>query len=86
MKKKITFKEQIEMVWTCDVIEMGEERIYKRMLHTKMEGKQPRGRPRTKWIDQSRKDIKIRRKKLGRNTRKWNRIEMARDLSVIVDP
>jgi hypothetical protein len=31
---------------------MGEERIPKKMLHTKMEGKWPRGRPRTRCIDQ----------------------------------
>ena len=31
------------MVWTCDA--MGEERIPKKMLHTKMEGKQPREYP-----------------------------------------
>ena len=32
------------------------------MLHTKVEGKQSRGRPRTRWIDQSRKDIEMRGK------------------------
>ena len=31
------------------------------MLHTKMEGKRPRGRPRTRWIYQIRKNIEIRR-------------------------
>ena len=30
------------------------------MLHTKMEGKPPRGRLRTHWIDQIRNDIEIR--------------------------
>ena len=42
------------MIW------MGEERILKKMLHTKMEGKPPRGRPRTRWIDQIRKDVEMR--------------------------
>jgi hypothetical protein len=32
-----------------------------------MEGKRPRGIPRTRWIDQIRKDIEM---GLGRNTRK----------------
>ena len=39
---------------------MREERIPKKMLHTKMEEKQPRGRPRTRWLDQIRKDIELR--------------------------
>jgi hypothetical protein len=30
------------------------------MLQTKMQGKRPRGRPRTKWIDQIRKDVETR--------------------------
>ena len=49
---------------------MGEERMSKKTLNTKMEGKQPRGRPRTRWINQTRKDKEMRGKKLGRNTRK----------------
>ena len=36
---------------------------------TKMEGKQPRGRPRTKWIDQIKKDIEM-RGKIGKKYRK----------------
>ena len=39
---------------------MEEERIPKKVLHTKMEGKQPRERPRTRWKDQIRKDIELR--------------------------
>ena len=39
---------------------MGEERISKTMLDTKMKRKRPRGRPRTRWIDQTRKDIEMR--------------------------
>ena len=42
----------------------------KKILHTKMEGKQPRGRPRTRWIDQIRKDLKMRGKIMGKNARK----------------
>ena len=35
-----------------------------------MEGKQPRGSPRTRWIGQIRKDIGTRGGKMERNTRK----------------
>ena len=41
-------------------MKMRKERISKKMLHTKMVGKCPRGRPRTRWIDQNRKDIEMR--------------------------
>ena len=43
-----------------DVMSMGEERIAKKMLHTKMGGKRPRRRPRTRWIDQIRMDLEMR--------------------------
>ena len=39
---------------------MGEGRISKRRLHTKIVGIRPRGRPRTRWIDQIRDDIENR--------------------------
>ena len=42
------------------VMWMGEERIPKKMLHTKMEGKLPRKRPRTRWMAQILKYIEIR--------------------------
>ena len=38
---------------------IGEERIPKKLLYTKREGK----RPTNKWMDQIRKDIEMRRKK-----------------------
>ena len=56
--------------WFGHVMWMREERIHKKMLYIKMEGKEPRGRPRTKSIDQIRKDIEMKRGKLRRNTRK----------------
>ena len=46
--------------WFGHVMQLKEERISKKMLHTKIEGKQSRGRPRTRWIDQIRKDLEIR--------------------------
>ena len=33
------------------VMRMGDERIPKEVLHTKMEGKRQTERPRTRWID-----------------------------------
>ena len=35
------------MVLTCD--EMREEKTSKKMLHTNMEGKRPKGSPKTRW-------------------------------------
>ena len=51
---------------------MEEERIPQKMLHTKMERKQPRGKPKTRWIDQIRKDIEMR----GEN---WEEIQENRN-------
>jgi hypothetical protein len=43
--------------WFGQVVQMTEERISKKMLHSNMDGKRPRVRPRTRWIDQIKKDI-----------------------------
>ena len=37
-----------------------EDRISKMMLQMKPKGKRPRGRPRTRWLDQIREDIEKR--------------------------
>jgi hypothetical protein len=42
---------------------MTENSIPKEILHTKMEGKRPREKPRSRWIDKIRKD---------RNKEKWD--------------
>ena len=42
----------------------------KKMLHAKMEGKRPRGRPKSRWIDHIRKYTEMKGEKLGRNTKK----------------
>ena len=42
------------------MVQMTGERIPKKMLHTKMEGKEPKGKPRSRWINQIRKDIDMR--------------------------
>ena len=42
------------------------------MLHTKMKGKRPRGRPRTRWIAPVRKYIEMREKTgIKKEKRKW---------------
>ena len=51
-------------------MQMGGERIPKKILDTKMEEKLPRGRPRTRWIYQIRKGCTNEAGKLGRNRRK----------------
>jgi hypothetical protein len=47
---------------------MREKRIPKKLLHTKMEEKQPKAKSSTKCMDQIRKDIEVR----GKN---WEEIE-----------
>ena len=57
------------------------------MLHTKIYRKKLRGRLRTRWIDQIRKDKKL-KGKIGKKYRetKNGRIEVTGDFCVIVDP
>ena len=45
--------------WFVHAMQMREKRIHNKILLTIMEVKRPRGRPRTRWIDQSRKDKEI---------------------------
>ena len=54
-----------------------------KMLHTEMEGKRPRERSRTRWIDQIRNDMEMKGKKLE-EIQECGRIEMMGDF-VIVD-
>ena len=42
------------------VMRIGEERIPKKMLHVKIEGKRLAGRPKTRSINQIGKDIELR--------------------------
>ena len=65
---------------------MGEERIPGKIIHPKMERKLPRGRSRTRWTDQIRKDMEM-RGKIGKKYEKGEslRIETSVDFSVIVD-
>ena len=42
------------------MMQMEEERVSKSVLHTKVQGKRTRGRFRTRWRDQIRKDTEMR--------------------------
>ena len=69
------------------VMRMTEERMPKNMLHTQMEGKLPRGRPRIRRIVQVRKVIEIKGSKWEEiQENKTKIIEMAGDFSLMVHP
>ena len=61
--------------------------IPKKLLQTKPRGKRPRGRCRTRWLDEVREDIEDRGYILTEiHTTKHGRTEMARSIFVIVNP
>jgi hypothetical protein len=43
--------------WFGHVRRIDEHRIPKRLLEMKMNGRRPRGRPRTRWKDQVKRDV-----------------------------
>ena len=45
------------MKWFGHVERMGEERQVKRVMRAQMQGRRPRGRPRTRWKDVIRRDL-----------------------------
>jgi hypothetical protein len=45
------------------VIRIADERIPKNMLEMKLRGRRPRGRPRTRWMDQVKREMEKRGKK-----------------------
>ena len=61
MKHLIKFMTSVCMVqmrWAGHVARMGEERGVYRVLVRKPEGRRPMGRPRRRWVDNIRTDLK----------------------------
>jgi hypothetical protein len=44
--------ERNRLKWYGHVMHMVDDRIPKKMLEMKLRGRRPRGRPRTRWMDQ----------------------------------
>ena len=65
MNSKMNLK-KIRLRWFGHLMRITEERITKKILHTKTESKRPRKRPRTRRIDKIRNNIDIR----GQNRKK----------------
>jgi hypothetical protein len=55
------------MKWYGHDIKINEERITKKVLNMQVKGKRPRGRPRSRWEQQVRKDVKERINSMRRN-------------------
>jgi hypothetical protein len=57
---------------------MNNERMTKKIMKTKMEGKRKRGRPRKRWIDEVEEDLKILGKRnwhvVASDRQEWRRI------------
>jgi hypothetical protein len=63
------------MRWAGHVARMGEKRNANRLLVGKPEGKRPLGRPRCKWVD----NIKMNLRKIGWDTMDWIVLAQYRD-------
>jgi hypothetical protein len=63
------------MRWAVQVARMGEERKVYKVLVGKPEGKRPLGRPRRRWENGIRKDLR----EIGLGCVDWNRLAQDRD-------
>ena len=74
-------KEQIK--WFEHVIRVTEEKIPTKMLHSQMEGKRRKGRPKNRWINQIRKGTEMR----AGNWKKCKKKGSGRiDMTVVINP
>jgi hypothetical protein len=53
--------EEIRLKWYGHVMRMADDRIPKKMLEMKLRGRRPTGRPRTRWMDQVKRDMEKKR-------------------------
>jgi hypothetical protein len=64
--------ERNRLKWYGHVMRMADERIPKKILEMKLRGRRPRGRPRTRWMDQVKRDMERR----GKN---WTQVQKDRE-------
>jgi hypothetical protein len=64
--------ERNRLKWYGHVMCMADERIPKKMLEMKLRGRRPRGRLRTRWMDQVQRDMEKRGKK-------WTQVQQHRE-------
>jgi hypothetical protein len=57
----VRFVKSRRLAWLDHVERMGEERMQRKLLHGKIEGRRRRGRPRKRWLQSLEEDLRIMR-------------------------
>jgi hypothetical protein len=55
----VTFVKSRRRAWLGQVERMEEERMSRKMLHGRMEGRRRRGRPRKRWLHDLEEDLRV---------------------------